>query len=125
MKRSEANQILKARMSFSSAYDCTSPVNDCYYDWHECPNPDDCQCEIADPHFDHNGCDICGAFESGGACNVYDCQSFLRTSLQNKTGEDRFEIHEHQLCGNCMSALVNGDDSDLDYYVDNEDCEAI
>jgi hypothetical protein len=104
MKRSEANLVLKARLEFSTEYDCVSPVQDEDGEW--------------DEYFSHRGCDICSRLPCGGAGSVIDVHYRARVDLKAR----KFDaVYEGALCGGCLCALVNGDDSDLDFSVTEED----
>lgn len=107
MKRSEANAIYMARAKFSAEFGCVStgghnslgePVSE-------------------DEYFSRSGCDIC---PDGLAGTVMDIVYRSHADMEAK----RFgaeHIYEGQVCGGCLCSLVNGDDSDLDYSVDDED----
>jgi len=115
MKRSETNLIAKARHDFSLEYDCVSSKqvdkggNDCTH------KGVDCDCESSEEYFSHSGCDIC---PDGLAATVVDIVYLARKDI----GAGKFtQVFEGQVCGGCLCALVNGDDSDLDYSVTDED----
>ncbi len=116
MKRSEMNAVAKARHEFSLEYECVSTVLvDANGDRCECEPSDECECTDAEEYFSHSGCDIC---PEGLAATVIDVAYRSRKDIDAK----RFDkIHEGQLCGGCLCALVNGDDSDLDYSTTDED----
>lgn len=99
MKRSEANEIWRARAAFSTEYECVSTGDD------------------ADEHFSHSGCDIC---PGGLAATVVDVTYLSKADTARGVFNN---IYEGQMCGGCLCSLINGDDSDLDYYVDDEDEE--
>lgn len=105
MKRTEANEIIKLRTEWSTEYSCVSIKQDD---------------EGADgeAYFCHSGCDICSGTESGGAGDVFDVV-FLAVADVKKKRFDR--VHEGQLCGGCLCSVINGDDSGLDFSVNEED----
>lgn len=97
MKRSEANKVLRARVEFSREYTMVNTVED------------------SEEYFSRTGCDICPDRLAGSVVDV-------RYLALADTTRDVFDnVHEGQLCGGCLCSVVNGDDSDLDYYVTDED----
>lgn len=96
MKRSEANEIIKNRIEFSKKYDCFSCISD-------------------EPYFSSYGCDCCNL---GLAGDVYDITMLGKKDIKNKIFD---HVLEGQVCSGCLCSLVNGDDSDLDYHVNEED----
>lgn len=108
MKRSEANLISKARGTWSAEYGCVSVLQD------------ETTGENTEEYFSHSGCDICSKFPSGGAGTVVDIVYRSHADMeQRKFGPG--EIYDGRLCGDCLCALVNGDESHLDFYVTEED----
>jgi len=107
VKRSKANKIFLARLSLSTKYDCFS-IKTCG----ECAGckegTGECEENTSDPQFSYSGCDCC----HGGASDVYEVSCLTR---------EEKEKCEFDLCGGCLCSMVNGDDTDLDYYITDED----
>lgn len=101
MKRSEANAILQARIEFSREYHCVSAAPD------------------ADEYFSHSGCDVCPDSLAGTVIDV----TYL--AIDDTEHGNFARVYEGQMCGGCLCSLVNGDDSDLDYHVTDEDEPAL
>lgn len=99
MKRSEANKILSDRIEFSKVYDAFS-------------------CKSDDPYFSHRGCECCHSLPT----DVYEVTCLMREDINKKNFDDVYEV---EVCGDCLVSLINGDDSDLDYYVTEEDEEKL
>lgn len=97
MKRSYCNSLLKARLAFSTLYDCFSTKDD------------------SEPYFSRSGCEIC---PEGLAGEVQDVTYLAREDMDQKNFDN---VYESEICGGCLCSLVNGDDTDLDYYCDDED----
>lgn len=95
MKRSEANKIYKKRIEFSKIYDAFSV-------------------EDEEPEFNRNGCECCESL----ACDTFHVTALSRRDMKNKNFDD---IYEFNICNGCIVSLINNDDSDLDYYVTEED----
>ncbi len=93
MKRSYCNDLLKARIEFSTLYYAFSTKDD------------------SEPYFSHSGCEIC---PDGLAGDVHDI------TYLSKDDKGR-EVHESEICNSCLCSLVNGDDTDLDYICDDDD----
>lgn len=118
MKRSEANEILKARIEFSTEYECVSSAR-VDENGDRCGHSGGCECESAEEHFSRSGCDVC---PEGLAATVSDVVYLAKSD----TAQGIFtRIYEGSLCGGCLCSLVNGHDSDLDYYTTDEDCEEL
>jgi hypothetical protein len=96
MKRSEANRIFKKRVEFSSVFDCFSIKDD------------------SEAYFNRSGCNCC----DGGAVDVFDVTCLRRDDIEKKVFTN---VYDAEICGPCLSSFINGDDSDLDFYVTNED----
>jgi len=106
MKRSEMNEVLKARLDFSMEFEALSTK-----ETEENPG-----CE---PSFSRTGCDIC---PDGKAGDVYNVVYLARADIEKKIFDN---VYEGEICGGCLCSQVNGDDSDLDYHTDDEDCEPL
>jgi hypothetical protein len=59
-------------------------------------------------YFSHSGCELCA---QGLAGSVYDVTAVAQSN----------EVFEYRLCGGCSVAVTYGDNSDLDFSVDEED----
>ena len=94
MNQKEINAWRKAIENFSVKYDCFSTGDD------------------SESYFSRSGCDCC---PSGLAGDVLDVTCLTQENIKNKNFD---EVEEIQLCGECLSALVNGDFSFLDYYLE-------
>lgn len=104
MKRSYCNTLLKARLAFSTLYDCLSLKEDA---------------ENSEAYFSHHGCEIC---PEGLAGDVLEVTYLARADIEK---DDFKNTYESDICNSCFCSLVNGDDSDLDYYCDDEDEESL
>lgn len=92
MNQKEITAWREAIEDFSKEYDCFSIV------------------ENTEEYFSRTGCDCCPDNLAG---SVFDVRCITRENLKNKKFN---EIEEIELCGSCLSALVNGDFSFLDFY---------
>lgn len=117
MKRSEANEILKARVAFSREYQCVSTVRR-DESGEICTHDDgNCACD-AEEFFSHAGCDIC---PDRLAATVTEVRYLAAKDIEKRIFDS---VYEGQLCSGCLCSQVNGDDSDLDYHVTEEDAPA-
>ena len=95
--------VIQARIDYMDGYTCL-----------------DCGDENNEAYFSHSGCDICHNFEFGGAGDVIDIK--LYGEFKQDTGWTK--EGDGQLCSGCICSIVNGDDSDLDYFI-NDDKECV
>ena len=95
MKRSEYNNIIKKITEFESQYDCFSIKDD-------------------NPSFTRTGCECC----QGLACNTYTTTGLSLNDIESNHFEN---ILEFDICGDCLSVLINGDVTGIDYHVTEED----
>jgi hypothetical protein len=109
MKRSEINEIYVNILKFESQFTCISVkvdhALDCY--------GSECICESADPYFSNDGCECC----DGLAGEVYPCHGFTHEDADSRLFDNPIDF---DICGDCLSVLINGDSSCLDYHVDDE-----
>lgn len=101
MKRSEALAIKRQRELFGTEYSCFSIKQD--DDKHD-----------GEAYFSSQGCDVC----ESGAADVFDVIYLANADIAKKIFN---KVHDGQICGGCLCSLVNGDDSDLDFSVTEED----
>ena len=95
MKRSKANEILARRIEVGNEFSCFAT-------------------EDSIPEFKSCGCEIC----NDGGMNVYTCAALKWIDIEAGEFDATYTL---ELCPDCLCALVNGDNSDLDYYVTEED----
>lgn len=100
MKRSEANAIFRARVAFSSRYEAFSVKQG-----------DDGLSEV---YYSDRAC-LCCREKPGKLVEV----NYLDNRDTRRGIYDR--INDGAICNGCLVSLVNGDDSDLDFYVTDED----
>jgi len=101
MKRSYCNTLLKARLAFSTLYDCFSIKDG------------------QESYFSRSGCEIC---PDGLAGDVLEVTYLARADMEKK---EFGQVYESEICGGCLVSMVNGDDTDLDYMCDDEDEESL
>ena len=104
MKRSEANEILKLRVAFSTQYDCFSVK--------------EIDGESVESSFNHNGCECCNSL----ACDTIEVTCLEQADIAKKRFDNIIEV---DICNGCLCFLANGDDTDLDYHATEEDCGAV
>jgi hypothetical protein len=95
MKRSKANDILTRRHEIDREFESIVTDEDM-------------------PEFRLGGCEIC----NNGGMDVYTCKVLKRIDILAGEFDATYTL---ELCPDCLCALVNGDDSDLNYYVTEED----
>lgn len=97
MKRSDCNNLLKARIDFSTGKYAFGTKDD------------------SETYFSRQGCEICPDGLAGDISEV----TYLLTENEGRA------VYEADLCNGCLVSLVNADDSDLDYYCDDENEPAL